>query len=294
MTQQDSRTRRASSALAVATLACMPLVGCATAEPPQELIAARAAYNQAQKGHAREYSPSSLHNAKVSLDSAERKFDADGPSDIARSQAYIALRKAQLADTDGSTAYYQRELAMRNQQAISEHARSAAKNRADLEQARQQLAGEEAARQAAEKRADEAIDRLNVAGAQVKHDSRGTIITVPGNVLFSTGKADLKSSARQNLDKVANALKGQSGAKILVEGHTDTTGSDKVNMPLSKERAEAVSTYLETRGVPSDGLETEGLGSTRPIAENNTASGRASNRRVDIVIQKQGAPTHGD
>jgi len=274
----------------------MPLVGCATTEPPQELIAARAAYSQAQKGHAREYSPASLHNAKVSLDSAERKFDADGPSDIARSQAYIALRKAQLADTDGSTAYYQRELAMRNQQAISEHARSAAKNRSELEQTRQQLAAEEAARQASDKRADEAIDRLKDAtGAQVKRDSRGTIITVPGQVLFSTGKAELKSSARQNLDKVATALKGQSGAKILVEGHTDSTGSDKINMPLSKERAEAVSTYLETRGVPSDELEAEGLGSTQPVAENGTSSGRASNRRVEIVIQKQnGAPTRGD
>ena len=293
MTRHDSMTRRAS--LVVATLAFSPLVACATAEPPQELVAARSAYSQAQRGHAREYSPASLHNAKVALDSAETKFKGDGPSDITRSQAYIALRKAQLAGTDGSTAYYQRELALRNQRAMSQRSKSADQTRAELEQARMQLAAEQQARAAAEQHANDAMSKLTEAnGAQVKKDSRGTIIMLPGSVLFETGKATLRGSAQQKLDKVADALKEQSNAKIIVEGHTDSTGTDKVNMPLSKKRAQSVSSYLESRGVPSTELQTEGLGSQRPVAENDTASGRATNRRVEIVVQnrsEQSAPS---
>jgi len=287
MIRHDSMTRRAS--LVVATLAFSPLMACATAEPPQELVAARTAYSQAQRGHAREYSPASLHNAKVALDGAERKFKDDGASDTTRSQAYIALRKAQLADTDGSTAYYQRELALRNQRAMSQKAKSAAETRAELEQARQQLAAEQQARSDAEQHANEAMDKLRDANAaQVKKDSRGTVIMLPGSVLFETGKATLRSNAQKKLDKVADALKEQN-AKIIVEGHTDATGSDKVNMPLSKKRAESVSSYLESRGVPSSDLQTEGLGSQRPVADNDTSSGRATNRRVEIVVQPHNA-----
>jgi outer membrane protein OmpA-like peptidoglycan-associated protein len=288
MIRHDSLTRRAS--LVVATLAFSPLMACATAEPPQELVAARTAYSQAQRGHAREYSPASLHNAKVALDGAEHKFKDDGASDTTRSQAYVALRKAQLADTDGSTAYYQRELALRNQRAMSQKAKSATQTQAELEQARQQLAAEQQARLDAEQHANDAMDKLRDANAgQIKKDSRGTIIMLPGSVLFETGKATLKPNAQSKLDKVADALKQQSDAKIIVEGHTDSTGSDKVNMPLSKKRAQSVSSYLESRGVPSSDLQTEGLGSQRPVADNDTTSGRATNRRVEIVIQSHNA-----
>jgi outer membrane protein OmpA-like peptidoglycan-associated protein len=280
-----SKTGRA---LAAVTLACSPLLGCATTEPPQELVAARAAYTQAQKGHAHELSPASLHSAKVALDGAEKRFEDDGPSEETRNEAYIALRKAQLADTDGSTAYYQRELASRNQQNASAQAQAAERTRAELEQARLQLASETQARAGAEQRANEAMERLAAANAaQVKKDDRGTVITLSGNVLFASGKSMLLPGAQNSLNQVADALKDQSDSKILVEGHTDSRGSDELNMRLSEARAQAVGAYLQSRGLPSDRVMTQGVGPSRPVADNSTAEGRANNRRVEIVIQAQ-------
>ncbi|MEY4580100.1 MAG: hypothetical protein RL701_4803 [Pseudomonadota bacterium] len=282
-----SKTGRA---LAAATLACAPLLGCATTQPPQELVAARAAYTQAQKGYARELSPASLHSAKVALDGAEKRFEDDGPSDETRNQAYIALRKAQLADTDGSTAYYQRELASRNQQSASARAKAAEQTSAELQKAREQLAAETQARSDAERRANDAMERLSSANAaQVKQDTRGTVITLSGNVLFASGKSALLPGAQNSLNQVADALKDQSDAKILIEGHTDSRGSEELNMRLSQARAEAVGSYLKSRGLPSEQIITQGVGPSRPVADNASVEGRANNRRVEIVIQPQEA-----
>jgi len=87
-----------------------PLVGCASSQAPKELLDARAAYTRAEGGYAKDLSPASLHEAKVSLDAAERSFADDGSSDVTRDTAYIAARKAELAESDGSTQHFQRAL----------------------------------------------------------------------------------------------------------------------------------------------------------------------------------------
>jgi len=271
----------------VLSLACSPLLGCATAQPPQELVDARAAYTKAQNGYARELSPASLHTAKQALDGAEKKFEDDGVSDEVRDQAYIALRKAQLADADGATAHYQRELANSKVRAQEAQAKAAQKTQSELTQTREQLAAEQSARAAAEQRAKEAMDRLAAANANVKKESRGTVITLSGGVLFASGKSVLLPGAQTSLNQVADALKSQDNAKILVEGHTDSTGNDGLNMELSRARAEAVASYLASRGVPREVMTPQGLGPSRPVADNNTPEGRANNRRVEIVVQQQ-------
>ena len=121
--------------------------------------------------------------------------------------------------------------------------------------------------------------------AAVKEEARGMVITLSGSVLFASGKFALLNTAMTKLDQVAEALKAQDADKrMVVEGHTDSQGSDKVNQPLSLNRGNAVRDYLVSRGVASEKITAVGLGSTRPIVDNKSAENRANNRRVEIII----------
>jgi len=262
------------------------LFGCAASQAPKELVDARSAYTQAETGYAKEYSPASLHEARVALDGAEAQFSNSGDSALTRDSAYVATRKAQLADTQGMTQHYQRELEAAKQQQNKMEAKNAAATQAELIKTKEQLAQEKTAREQAEQRSNEALERLAAANAAaVKHESRGTVITLSGGVLFASGKSVLLPGAQTGLDQVAEALKGQEDHKILIEGHTDSKGNDASNLALSKARAEAVQSYLATRGIAADRMTATGLGASRPVADNNTPEGRANNRRVEIVVQ---------
>jgi len=120
--------------------------------------------------------------------------------------------------------------------------------------------------------------------AKVKEESRGVVITLSGSVLFATGKSDLLRIAQDKLNQVATALNDQGFKSIEVLGYTDSVGSAADNDALSLRRAQAVRDYLVTRGVPSEKATAKGLGSSNPVASNNTADGRAENRRVEIVV----------
>jgi outer membrane protein OmpA-like peptidoglycan-associated protein len=84
---------------------------------------------------------------------------------------------------------------------------------------------------------------------------------------------------------VADALKDDEGKHILIEGHTDSRGSEATNLALSQQRANSVRDYFVSRGIPTERITANGLGSNRPVADNSSAEGRADNRRVEIVIQ---------
>ena len=121
--------------------------------------------------------------------------------------------------------------------------------------------------------------------AAVKEEARGMVITLSGSVLFASGKFALLNTAMTKLDQVAEALKAQDADKrMVVEGHTDSQGSDKVNQPLSLNRGNAVRDYLVSRGVASEKITAVGMGSSRPIVDNKSAENRANNRRVEIII----------
>lgn len=267
--------------------ACAPIMGCATTQPPQELLDARAAYLKAEQSHATELSPVSLHEAKQALNNAEKTFEEDGVSTTTKDQAYIALRKAQLAEADGSIAHHRTQLEATREKAAEAQQHAAKQTQAELIRTREQLEEETSAREEAERRAKEAMDKLRAANTQVKEEPRGTVITLPGNVLFGSGKSMLLPGAQASLNEVANALKDQDNADILVEGHTDSTGSDELNMELSKARAESVASYLASHGLPKDRIRTEGLGPSRPVASNDSVEGRALNRRVEIIVNTQ-------
>lgn len=109
-------------------------------------------------------------------------------------------------------------------------------------------------------------------------------VNVPSDLSFAVGRSDLQPSLRPVLDQFAKGLDQTMHVRIV--GHTDSTGSDAINDPLSLARARTVRDYLEDRGVPSSRLEIAGRGSHEPVADNGTDAGRAKNRRVEIFLRE--------
>jgi outer membrane protein OmpA-like peptidoglycan-associated protein len=118
-----------------------------------------------------------------------------------------------------------------------------------------------------------------------RREARGLVVNL-SDVLFDFGKADLRQDARESLAKVAGVLHGYPlPAELMIEGHTDSVGSDESNLTLSQKRAEAVRDYLIQSGISPDMIvATRGFGKTRPIASNDTEEGRSRNRRVEIIV----------
>jgi OOP family OmpA-OmpF porin len=109
-------------------------------------------------------------------------------------------------------------------------------------------------------------------------------VTLSGDALFDTGKADLKPNARSALDDLVGKLAGVKLEVLVVVGHTDSTGAAALNDRLSLRRADAVKTYLASKGIEANRIYTEGKGARQPIADNKTAQGRQQNRRVEIEV----------
>ncbi|MDH3271131.1 MAG: OmpA family protein [Gemmatimonadota bacterium] len=124
--------------------------------------------------------------------------------------------------------------------------------------------------------------QVDATGCPVLFEPETTVVVLEG-VNFETGSATLTAGAREVLDRVARSLIGNPDIRVEVGGHTDSTGSLALNLALSQERAEAVAAHLALRGVASSRMEARGYGPERPIAGNDTASGRAMNRRVELT-----------
>jgi outer membrane protein OmpA-like peptidoglycan-associated protein len=111
-------------------------------------------------------------------------------------------------------------------------------------------------------------------------------LNVPNDVSFDVNSANIKPELRGVLDTFASSLRGDQTSVLTIVGHTDSTGSDAINNPLSLERARSVKDYLSARGVPANRIETAGRGEREPVADNNTNEGRARNRRVEMYLRE--------
>ncbi len=274
--------------------------GCAAAVPPQDLVTARATYAHASQGTAANLDPAELHSAAESLELAERSFKSDGDTQATRDLAYVADRRAQIAESAGNTRQAAQQQGqtltnMHSAETAQANASAAQLGRANhqlelqgqsMRNQGQQLDAERDRRQDAEKRAAQAAADL-AAIASVKQDAvRGMVITLSGGVLFASNKSDLLPSAQAKLNEVADALtKNDSDSKIVVEGHTDSQGGATYNQDLSQRRAQTVRDYLVSRSIAGDRVTATGFGLTRPIADNTSPEGRANNRRVEIVVR---------
>ncbi|HEY4244464.1 MAG TPA: OmpA family protein [Kofleriaceae bacterium] len=284
--------------IAFTLCAVLAVAGCAHTQPSQELVDARSAYDKAANDpNTTNLVPADLHIAHEALERAERTYQKDPGSQDERDLAYIAMRKAQRAETlgiaaAGNSAEAQAEAARsRTQDQIITAQRGEIRNARGevamtqdaLDRQRTETQNERAARIAAEKKAQDAMDALSKSLA-VKNDDRGTIITLSAGVLFATNQSMILPGAQAQLNQVADALKTQAEHHFVVLGHTDTQGNDAINDPLSQRRADAVKDYLIVHGVAADAISARGMGSHSPVADNHTTEGRAMNRRVEIIV----------
>jgi outer membrane protein OmpA-like peptidoglycan-associated protein len=126
--------------------------------------------------------------------------------------------------------------------------------------------------------------RRDLEGAKVERVGEGIKITFDSGLMFDVNKYDLRPASQENLTKLAAILNKYPDTNILIEGHTDSTGTREINMPLSENRAKAVASYLATLNVQSARFTVNGYGPDQPIGDNGTVEGRQQNRRVDLAI----------
>ncbi len=112
-------------------------------------------------------------------------------------------------------------------------------------------------------------------------------LNIPSDISFDTGRADIKPNLRPILDQFASGLQNQPNTEVRIIGHTDNTGSDAVNDPLSLHRADSARDYLAARGVDMRRIIVAGRGEREPIADNSSEAGRARNRRVEIFLAER-------
>ena len=249
-----------SGAIAAATVL---MVACGHMEATSQLKQAQAAYAKAAQGPAAQYNAAQLADAKNALDQATASLDS-GDRNLVDDKASLAASKIALAESAGRTS------------------QAAAERDATLKEL--ELARERQARVAAESQLGASRKQLEQY-ARVQDMARGTVITLSGGVLFKSGKAELQPAAQEQLSKVAAYLKN-SPRPVVIEGYTDSRGSPKKNQALSEQRAQAVSDFLTSQGVSSDRVRVAGKGESSPVASNASASGRAQNRRVEIVLEQ--------
>jgi outer membrane protein OmpA-like peptidoglycan-associated protein len=137
-------------------------------------------------------------------------------------------------------------------------------------------------------KAKKAAEQVQNAQVQTVQDANGleaVKVTFDSGILFATGKADLSQSAKNSLAQFAKVLNENKDCDVAIIGHTDSTGSDAVNQPLSVNRANSVNNYLKSCGVSATQIKSvEGQGSTNPVADNSSEAGRKQNRRVEVYM----------
>ncbi len=217
--------------------------------------------------------------AATAREAAQRAADAR----VQELQARLDAERKKSAETQQQAQIDALKAQIEEQKKIAGEQVAAARRAADEERAR----AEEARKQAAEreKAQGDLLVRLQQIERSVRVEPRGIVLTLPSGVYFESGRSDVKPGARERLARIGQALAGASDRKILVEGHTDSTGSAEFNMKLSELRAESVKAVLVENAVSPDRIETHGYASTKPVASNGTPAGRSQNRRVEIVVQ---------
>lgn len=253
----------------VIVLLSLLAIGCASNKPPEGAVAARERLAEL------EANPQLASRAPVAIDEARtavKKAEVNmSDKDLSRHLVLMAERKVDIAWAQAQTRLLedQREELSDRQ----DEERLDARTR-EINQLRSQV---NAAKQDSEALRQQ-LDELNA-----KSTDRGLVMTL-GDVLFETGKSQLKDHAADNLVKLASFLNNYPDYTLIIEGHTDNVGSEESNMLLSQRRAEAVRSYLTSQGIAVTRLTTIGKGEGSPVASNDTISGRQMNRRVEVVI----------
>jgi outer membrane protein OmpA-like peptidoglycan-associated protein len=274
-----------SLALALGACASVP-------QPNAALETARAAVQSAESDpNVNKYAPLDLDRARKDLSIADdaamhhRDAEVDQPAYLATQNARLAQAHGAAKADDARVAQGQIErdqimLAARTREA--ENAKASAANSkvvAEVALSQRDQANEQAARAGEETaRVQAELDALKATPTP-----RGLVLTL-GDVLFDTGRAELKSGAGRKIDQLAQFLVEHPDRRVQIDGFTDSVGTDAYNEDLSHRRADSVKAALVSRGVDSTRIGTEGYGKAYPVANNTDSGGRQLNRRVEVVI----------
>jgi outer membrane protein OmpA-like peptidoglycan-associated protein len=256
--------------LIATTVAAVLLAACAAAPvKPDGAAEARSKLTQLQSDpNLAGRAPLAVKEADAAVQAAEQP-QAD--KELAAYRVYLADRKVEIARAQAETS-----LAEDQRGALSAQRESSRLDARTREADAAHLAAANSEQQAAELQRQ--IDVL-----QAKPTDRGLIVTL-GDVLFDTGKASLKAGATSNLNKLVTFLNEYSDRTVLIEGYTDSVGSEDYNQGLSERRADSVKSYLAGQGIGSIRLTASGKGESDPVASNDSAAGRQQNRRVEVII----------
>jgi outer membrane protein OmpA-like peptidoglycan-associated protein len=204
--------------------------------------------------------------------------EAENARLLAMAEAERAAKAKREAEEARSLASAEAERATRAKAEAEAKAREA-------EQAR--LAARAEAEKAAKAKAEADQLTKELSDLKAKQTERGIILTI-GDVLFATGKADLSPDAMRSVNKLIEFLQKYTNRNVLIEGHTDSVGSDEFNLTLSQKRADSLKEALTGKGVEEKRITTVGYGKKYPVAGNDTAAGRQQNRRVEVSILNEG------
>jgi outer membrane protein OmpA-like peptidoglycan-associated protein len=291
-------------ALIAATVAALLATACATAPgKPAGSAEARAKLTRLQSNpELATLAPVAMKDAEIAVRAAEIP-----QRDLAVAQhgVYMADRKVEIAAAQARTVWAESQRKALSEQrdksrldartkeadamtgqlamakvAIEDQKREADATRAETDAARL-LAAAEATKQS--EALQRQLDELNA-----KATDRGMVLTL-GDVLFATGKAELKGGGTANLDKLVTFLNSYPDRSVMIEGFTDNVGSEDSNLGLSQRRADSVKSYLTGQGINSMRLSSAGKGENAPVAGNDSADGRQQNRRVEVIIANQTA-----
>jgi outer membrane protein OmpA-like peptidoglycan-associated protein len=283
-----------SRATVIAALACAVVAACASRpERFEPLERARTVVESAtQDPLAQQIASDEVNSARSALAAADSAFEQGKPQEQVAHLAYIAERRAQIAAAL-TGEHRARELvargeAERNRVLLeartleAERAAEAARTAQASAEARAAEA-DEARRSAEQARTELENVQREFADLQARRTERGMVLTL-GDVLFDSGAATLKPGADLVVERLARFLNENPEVRIIVEGHTDSQGSDAYNEALSERRANAVAQALAVRNVSGDRVHAMGRGEAYPAASNANAAGRQQNRRVEIVF----------
>ncbi len=295
-------------ALAFIIAGALFLSACGGPERPNPALEqARMLFEQAKADpQVMEKAPLEMHEAGKTLDRAE---DAEETADKEH-LAYVARRQVELAMAEARKKAAQERMegmSRENQNILLDVRRRESETKTrEAEVARQEalrLKAEAEARaleaqtrteeaRAARDQAERALARARqleeeLTELQAQQTERGLVLTL-GDVLFDTGKSDLKAGAQRSIDKLAQFLSENPERQVIVEGHTDAVGNDAYNLTLSQQRADAVKAALIIRGVAPGRIISRGYGEAYPVASNATDSGRQQNRRVEVIVLNAG------
>jgi outer membrane protein OmpA-like peptidoglycan-associated protein len=298
---------------------------------PLELYEARNAVRIAKWTGAEQWAPDALKRAEISLQNAEDEYlgrstnkktvqqNSRDAAQTAEDARLITVRKIEDKQTaDAQAAAQAREADAAAQAAEADRQRAAAEQQrlaaeqakaqadADAQRALEQQRAAEAASAAAAQQAQAQVAAAEAEKARLREqlreqlsqvletrESAGRLIVNMSDVLFDFGRSELKPGAKEKLAKISGILISHPGLTLEVDGHTDSVGSDEVNMKLSEQRADTVRAYLVSQGVAPDTITAHGFGKEQPVATNDTAAGRQLNRRVEIVVAGASIASNG-